>query len=106
MAYRLNGPVVPSPTTAITGVCDIRCGLQCHTEGSHLATDYFFVYLDQHLRGHHFHVNEEVKMALGYGCKHQNPIYASTEFLISCKARLNARTNIDIMLIKDDDSEE
>jgi len=45
-------------------------------------------------------------MALGYSCKYKNPIYAATEFLKFCKSRSSARTNIAIVLIKDDGSGE
>ena len=46
-----DGPDVPSETTAITFVSDVRCeGSHCHADGSQLATD-LFPLLKQHVGG-------------------------------------------------------
>jgi len=61
----VSDPITRSEMVATTLVSVVHyVGWNCYAEGSHLTTDHFFGLLKPCVRGHRFHNDEEVEMAV------------------------------------------
>jgi hypothetical protein len=83
---RVDIPIFPIETTAITRVSDVGCMLfHCSAERSYLATGHLLGPLKQLLGNRCSTVMRKWKQLFISGCKHDSPISMATEFLNSIK---------------------